>query len=886
MVVKNVEEQQTPFRPVPYETADVRTSITLLTSVEIDVVIRALSTLSKYSDEKDLNVTFLYKSGVVPKLLDLLIYTNLTILRFSLKLLSQIVTFLPNAALELSFEQYTKDLKKITHLFMSSTDNVIKEFCVQFLAHVVKSSVLASSLLKMGIVPTVFDVLSSSQDVDTQYNTLIFFNRVLEAREAITVVPELAEFSPRVLICYIKHQVPEIRLEALNIIEKVASWRSNKTQALLRAVKAIENLFNVLLDEEYAALHKKCLNVILVSMECVETAHYFVESLEFIKFTEWSKTCAKRLMLPSITILVTLFQEPSLKQMLFDFSVEDSILSFFRTENEFIFVKVCEGICSMSMHEYCCEKIVTPVVIKCILQMLRRNQIPVIPYHEIAIKTLLTLLKRNEKTITYIVECSGMEPLKKAALRKKDDYTLEGAYDIIYVLFIYALSSQYKHAIMNNAIYQMLLERFEENSDHSSMAVLILDQYINDAEYREFFIEYNGPFKIITVLKSTPNEEVFKNTLLFMERIFAYKKICMMFLWQGGLKTLEKISQRLKTTIPLIERLTTMIYNLYLPLKFFKLGRLEITDHFDSQFYLVDPMCKDFPFLELLERMNICPRKIIYVVDFSANVSETIKSLQKPELLEKTESTRFSTTGRKSSKTRSKQSVLGKKTSSLKSRESQLERLSVVSEWDADILCRVAPPIKYGYLSDDHYLPQYLVKLQKLIYENQNYIYCFQHQIKAIAKFVFNVLSGTPYPGNRASQNHSMGVHLVALREKLGTTLIPLGYLRYGFHCERSLLFKALSDKLGVPSALVRGRITGKNNLIYWNEVPIVCNEQYQNVEDLKTYMTYAVVDLMNHIGRLMLVGSIEANEYCGLPMDDDGEKVRILTLKNVVDLV
>lgn len=97
MAAKNIEEQETPFTPVPYETTDIRTSITLLSSLEKDVVIRALNTLAKYTDLKDLNVVFLYKNGIVPKLLKLVPYSDLTIMRFTLKILAQVVTTVPES---------------------------------------------------------------------------------------------------------------------------------------------------------------------------------------------------------------------------------------------------------------------------------------------------------------------------------------------------------------------------------------------------------------------------------------------------------------------------------------------------------------------------------------------------------------------------------------------------------------------------------------------------------------------------------------------------------------------------------------------------------------------------------------------------------------------
>lgn len=59
-----------------------------------------------------------------------------------------------------------------------------------------------------------------------------------------------------------------------------------------------------------------------------------------------------------------------------------------------------------------------------------------------------------------------------------------------------------------------------------------------------------------------------------------------------------------------------------------------------------------------------------------------------------------------------------------------------------------------------------------------------------------------------------------------------------------------------MPATLVRG------NGIYWNEVPIVNTEPFDAPERDK-HVAFYVVDLMNDIGGLMLVGSDKANLYC-----------------------
>lgn len=94
-------------------------------------------------------------------------------------------------------------------------------------------------------------------------------------------------------------------------------------------------------------------------------------------------------------------------------------------------------------------------------------------------------------------------------------------------------------------------------------------------------------------------------------------------------------------------------------------------------------------------------------------------------------------------------------------------------------------------------------------------------------------------------------------QSQLGSNIIPIGCVRHGGHVERSLLFKAIADKIGLPASLVRG-----DNEHMWNEVPMNVMARGRLQKHQKS-ITYGVVDLLMDVGKLMLVGSEEAKNYC-----------------------
>ena len=74
---------------------------------------------------------------------------------------------------------------------------------------------------------------------------------------------------------------------------------------------------------------------------------------------------------------------------------------------------------------------------------------------------------------------------------------------------------------------------------------------------------------------------------------------------------------------------------------------------------------------------------------------------------------------------------------------------------------------------------------------------------KLLGEFVVRQMSG-PDPSNNCF-DHQLELHLQEIKYDIQTSIIPLGQLRVGSYLERSLLFKILADKIGLPTALVRG---------------------------------------------------------------------------------
>lgn len=284
-----------------------------------------------------------------------------------------------------------------------------------------------------------------------------------------------------------------------------------------------------------------------------------------------------------------------------------------------------------------------------------------------------------------------------------------------------------------------------------------------------------------------------------------------MFLNHNLVLVLKNFPREIKDEVPLVFRCLNLLYSLFLPLKFFETGRLEVSDRFKNRFYLINqPWDFPFPSLEVLESQYMCTRKTIYLVDYRVEKYDQVESY----------------------------SSLNKRQTKVSKRNSQQMSTSSKNQCEFD-------PFKFAC---DPYLLDYILYLRKHLSKDLN----VEDQVKIIAIFVDAQLCGPRKDYSHPQKLHSFRLHVESLKKKLLSNIIPIGFLKVGFHCERSLLFKALCDKVCIPCTLTRGA-----DSIYWNEVPLL--RPGRNRGNLQYY----VVDLMEHIGELYLVGSRDANCYC-----------------------
>ncbi|XP_044258835.1 uncharacterized protein LOC123007536 [Tribolium madens] len=807
------ESQHHAIKEKPYITKEIETSITLLESPESSLVLEALLFLSKYADIQRNNLIFIHSRGLMPKLLALLDH-NICIVRLSLRLLAQLLA-IEAAQLELNQQKFDEQVLKITRFYTGHKDSNVKEFAILILAAFAQLGRAHILLAEPGLISAILKTVKTPESDTILNSSLELFSKFIEMEQVRRDLPEEKDFNLDLFIQHMNTSEACFRT-ILAIFEKITYFGDDHLLNRLKECQIVEHMFNIIMDPSHTEHIQTCLNIVWHCMGNEITKTYFITTLEFLKFCQWVKNCPPEVTLICAKIFLELAKIDSIKQLLFDLSIEDTILSFLNSDDKQVLNTTCDSVRFMSKHKYCCEKMVTPIVVKKLLSILGRQNDVYDLDNETALSTLYYLCRRDSRTIHMIRAYDGIAILMRY-LRKK---LPENSYRMVLEMVnMFVTNNQLQKVILSPDLYEIILTQTLSKFDEICMRSLeIMINCLSVEEFRNYFLLNHGSQVIVDKLAISANEETIRLLVIFIHNSLMFEKLANDFVLKKVLLVLKKIPESVKYRNPLIQRVINLVYSMCLPVKFFETGRLELTDKLHERFYVITgPWSGPFPFLEVLEIRRMSTMSTIYVIDDC---------------------------GRQKNDTKETHDCLSIQRQSLK--ESSLCSSSVASISSDQMKC----VINFGQLSHDPFLPKYFSRVEKLT----SAVSRLHEKIQVLAKFVADCLCGPAENCSISDKLHTFKLHIECIKEKLGTSMIPIGYLRLGFHCERALLFKALADHVYIPATLVKGK-----NKLYWNEVALIQSKKKTTV--LRTY----VVDLMDNVGQLLPVGSKECNIYCDI---------------------
>ncbi|KAH1021941.1 hypothetical protein HUJ04_011424 [Dendroctonus ponderosae] len=435
--VTSLEEEdktkQSDIKEKVYTTRQVETSVTLIDSPEADVVLEALLFISKYADISKNNLAGLIKSGIVQKLMNNCT-KNICILRLSLRLLSVLVN-IEEGLYEIDQNKYDDQIISIANIYMEHKDSHVKEFVAEVLAKIASSCRITTLIFKVKLLIPVFENMKNSNNVNLLYHSMLLFCELIEAPAAVSALNTEHNYCDlNIIVTHLSSKDDKISNLALNVFEKLSRYGLPFIQDNLPKISLMERMFRIIMNDEKEQQHVNAIQVVQNCLNSSESSSYFVESVEFIELCQWVKTCQPKYLLPLI-LFIKLTGIPELKQILFDISVAESILFFFRCKNTLVLNKTCLAVSNMTTHKYCCEAMLTPVVAGDLIEMLQRQNDEEDPYNEIALKTVFFFIRRNIKALDICLQNSLKTILLDFFYNKISELSPDDIYMVLEILY-------------------------------------------------------------------------------------------------------------------------------------------------------------------------------------------------------------------------------------------------------------------------------------------------------------------------------------------------------------------------------------------------------------------------------------------------------------------
>lgn len=768
-----------------YITRKVNTSISILDSPENDIVLESLMFLSKYADIKVRNLIYLQQLGITPKLINLM-DRNICILRLTLRFLALLLEKTPLLA-EIDQDIYDDKFLKITHLYINHKDQNVREFCLDILSRLAKSCRITCLIFKEDLFKPILETIRRSPNTSQRISALNFLNHLLDSPVALRNLQKTLNFDVKTLVTCISDDNIELSQIGYVIINKISSKDIFTFQKAFRENHLVEKMMEVIMNSSQENFHKQAMEIIENCLNSDETRTYYIQSIQFLQLCNWAKSCEDMYLRTCANIFEKLTSIPEMIQIMYDLSVEESVISLLRSNVMEILNKTSKAICNFTEHTYCCEDMLKTTVINSLVDILGRKN--GILENELALETIYCFFIRTIKSLPILYE-NKIIPILLKYFTEPNNLSKASNGKVLDMLYKFSIISEYKPSVIGDIFFEKLLNiSISGTVDIAVLSLEILIHFIEENSLQNILLKEDGPKLLLQRLKSISDSRLIKFFLLFIRKSMAATELSKEFVKNDVIGCLKSLPPSLGEGA-IVDTITTLAYKCYLPLKFFESGKLDVTDKFSNNFYIIKGRnVGQFPFIEMIEAERLCPISILYIVDYTY-------VLKNNNVLISIEQEEYSKS--------------------------------------------------FGTIPHDVYLPSYIKYVSNKLLPEWN----SEQKIDFLAKYVDDILGMSSENNEVLEKHHNFNLHLEFLKYKLQTSVVPVGYLRLGFHCEKALLFKAIADMVNIPCTL-----ENRNN-IYWNEVSI-----FQTSNEI-SFLNFFVVDLMDDVGALLPISSKRACKY------------------------
>lgn len=854
------------FSGIQLESKSVATLVLMLKGNEGPIVKNSVEALYKYADKSNENKIDLFSKNSVPLLFNLLLTPQnngmelygevefALIKRFSAMTIGVLSSILEVRKLIKKNPNWISQL--INQLIQNqeiSGDQVIVEFICLIFANLSQEFtgkvVLANVEDDRSKLPNALVNLLPHTDPDIIHNSCRCLKNLAEDFENLAIIRKEERLEEH-LLDLLNSSYPMIQKCSLSLLENISkeSTSANKIGDL----QGISKLIEILASDKVADLHELTLNVLA---NCFRVSKLLAEARnqgallrllqmsgrETGKSTNESGTLQPEVMAALAKAFENIAMDRTNADILVDEKIDATMLKYLNYDDNKVKAAAARAVSTLSKNVFFKESFALNGI-EAIVKLLKLDNDSI----EAALLALSVLMLNCTANINLTVKCFGVDDIIHILNHTKcDSVVLNG----LAALRSLSLDGKARQLALNHGCLKSTIGKILTNfpsTEVKTSAANTLTSYLTDQEARtDFGSSKNNVISLLKLLEADSPDlreagahaiHAFASEPSAAEELAANKALAL--LQAAAIK---------QPNSKIIQQAFEKLLDHHLSVKYSICGKLHSTDKIEDGFY--DTGCKFinggtgqqdgtvFPNIDELAKEDISHvRAIIFV-----NSGESRISAEKEENHPKQKRN----SGKKPTKDTTKETKKDtprKKQKSAKDKNTDDKDLDTNTDLNESLTNKET--ISFNPLDDDLNLQKFYNDIQNLI----NYKHTMTDQCKIIADYVSNIMGGKVTP--KTIDDIAWQVHQGEKKLKYKSNVIPIGDIQLGTFTHRSLLFKVLADKIGLPVSLYRGNYNRA-----WNEI-ILPNEGVHRA---------FVIDLMFDIGKLMRSDSGEGNKYKSL---------------------
>lgn len=779
---KKKDKQKSGNTPFPLKIDNALTACELLSIPEDHVVLAALAVIDQYiTMDEYKHIKKLLPLQLIGKITALLLKENIIpeMFRLILKTLLRITAYEPFLLIVLAEENITPCFS-LVDFFVNTNDLFFLEKYIVLLQRFLRCPEFKRRLCDPQIVAKLFTLMSKCSVVTVRHNCLKLLHVLIHCSYLTAYMEFIRAFHIETLHKLIREE--ELKPLVLNIFEKLTKWTLPCIHLALYEADCTNRFLELLMEHyNWSETNNQIVEILFNLTRNTNYKYLNVATQSFFKYFHFGRFTNPEHALACLALIDQFSNSPLALEALHEFGLTKHFSEFADFGCPLVKVKMCQCLAKLFQGCHYLEESVYRKYIRIFGDILKESNYPWIPYRQAPLLPLFKFLIKHPELTEYFSKFRILSWLKLAFLNRN---SLEKQY-YKYIIDIYhiILSKElYQEELLSKEIYNVFYCKFKECltdkkdlCNANSVFLKLLYLTFSLPKYRAIFLERKGHILICNAL-STHCSKLSDILISFLKAVTRFDELAFAFLRAGIIDIIKKLSEgEISRRIGILSHLGEDFLEKDFTVKFYISNVLEPTHEILTTF--VVPFSRPpeyFPLKDPPKKQKICFEDTLVVV----HLGEPKVSVEPPP-----------------------NSLM------------YFDHYKKMIEDYYQLMKETE-----GLYCGDPFIPYYIATLRDKFSSEENLN--IGSKVLIVAQFVHQLLSKSE--NGKMPSAYNCLAHRNELKIQLRSNFLPLGFFRLGGLLERAILFKVLSDHLGIPCRLLRNK-TSVNFL--WNEVIMECSE-------------------------------------------------------------